>query len=92
MKKDKQRIEDENWNEAHIKSYLDVQSYDGTDPDFHCLYRAYTRMNADVFSDFVQLFKAERRNIHATNKAGQSLADIIAEHKQGQQYLSALTA
>lgn len=92
MKKDKLRIEDENWNETHIKSYLDVQSFDGTDSDFHCLYRAYTRMNADVFLTFVKLFKAEGRNVHATNKAGQSLADIIAEHKQSQQYLSALTA
>lgn len=92
MKKDKQRIEDENWNEEHILSYLNVKSYDGTDPDFFCLYRAYTRMSADVFAIFVELFKESGRNIHAVNKTGQSMADVIAEHKKGKDYIVALTA
>jgi hypothetical protein len=90
MKKDKKRIEEEQWSEEQLLSYLDFKTLDGTDPDFHCLYRAYTRMNASVFEVFVDRFTEAGRNLNAVNKTGQTLADIIADHEKGKAYLSAL--
>lgn len=90
MKRDKKRVEGETWSEERLSEYLDFKTYDGTDPDFHCLYRAYTRMNEETFARFVQLFKERGRNIHATNLDGQTLADVLENHAQAEEYRAAL--
>lgn len=90
MKRDKQRVEGEQWSEEKLREYLDFKTYDGTDPDFHCLYRAYTRMNETTFAEFVDLFKREGRNLQATNKDGLSLAQLISQHQQSADYLALL--
>lgn len=90
MKRDKQRVEGETWSEEHLAEYLGFKTYDGTDPDFHCLYRAYTRMNEVTFERFVQLFRDQGRNLQATNLEGQTLADIIQQHRQSEDYLKVL--
>lgn len=92
MKRDKKRVEGETWSEERLADYLGFKTYDGTDPDFHCLYRAYTRMNEETFARFVQLFRDQGRNVQATNLDGQTLADIVAQHAQSEDYLAALTA
>lgn len=92
MKRDKQRVEGEKWSEAQLRSYLDFNTYDGTDPDFHCLYRAYTRMNEFVFEQFISLFKAEGRNINATNAQGLTLAQLAGQHSQSEGYVTALAS
>ncbi|MCH8531340.1 MAG: PA4642 family protein [Saccharospirillum sp.] len=90
MKRDKQRVEGEAWSDEQLSEYLLFRTYDGTDPDFHCLYRAYTRMNEVTFARFVQLFKEQGRNLHATNNDGQSLSDLLRQHDQAEEYLEAL--
>jgi hypothetical protein len=90
MKRDKARVEGELWTEDHLKTYLDFNTYDGTDPDFHCLYRAYTRMNTAAFEQFVALFKAEGRNVEAKNLQGQTLSELASEHTQGKAYSEVL--
>ncbi|WP_028670710.1 PA4642 family protein [Saccharospirillum impatiens] len=90
MKRDKKRVEGEVWGEAHLEDYLNFSTYDGTNPDFHCLYRAYTRMNEETFARFVSLFRERGRNVHATNLEGQSLANILQHHSQAQVYLDIL--
>lgn len=90
MKRDKQRVEGEQWREEQLREYLDFNTYDGTDRDFHCLYRAYTRMNEDTFAQFVELFKQEGRNVSATNKDGQTLAELLKTHKQSEEYRAVL--
>lgn len=90
MKRDKKRVESEQWSDEQLQTYLNFNTFDGTDRDFHCLYRAYTRMNEDAFENFVQLFKAEGRNIEATNKEGKTLIQIVSGHSQGQDYISIL--
>jgi hypothetical protein len=91
MKRDKKRVEGEVWGEARLEDYLDFPTYDGTDPDFHCLYRAYTRMNEETFARFVELFRERGRNKNATNLDGRSLADILSQHTQAKPYLDALS-
>ena len=92
MKRDQKRVEGETWSEERLAEYLGFKTYDGTDPDFHCLYRAYTRMNEATFARFVQLFRQQGRNVQATNLDGQTLADIVAKHAQAEDYLAALSA
>lgn len=90
MKRDKQRVEGEQWSEEKLRDYLNFTTFDGTDPDFQCLYRAYTRMNQRTFAEFIDLFKNEGRNLQATNRDGQTLADLISRHQQSTDYLAAL--
>lgn len=90
MKRDKKRVEGEVWGEARLEDYLTFTTYDGTDPDFHCLYRAYTRMNEETFERFVDLFRERGRNLNATNLQGETLADILRDHTQAQAYREAL--
>lgn len=90
MKRDKKRVEGEAWSEERLAEYLEFRTYDGTDPDFHCLYRAYTRMNEETFARFVQLFRERGRNLQATDLEGNTLADLIARHTQSEDYLKAL--
>lgn len=92
MKRDKQRVEGEQWSEEQLRSYLEFNTYDGTDRDFHCLYRAYTRMNERVFAEFVELFKNEGRNVQAVNLDGKTLADLVSTHAESSDYLSVLNA
>jgi len=90
MKRDKRRVEGEVWGDARIEDYLNFATYDGTSPDFHCLYRAYTRMNEETFARFVDLFREHDRDVNATNLEGQTLTDILMQHKQATEYLNAL--
>lgn len=90
MKRDKQRVEGEQWSEDKLREYLDFNTYDGTDRDFHCLYRAYTRMNEATFEQFVNLFKKEGRNLKARNADGKTLADLVSQHRQSEDYLKVL--
>ncbi|MHA7880632.1 MAG: PA4642 family protein [Saccharospirillum sp.] len=90
MKRDKQRVEGETWSDAQLADYLSFKTYDGTDPDYHCLYRAYTRMNEATFARFVRLFRDEGRNLNATNLDGLTLADLLRQHAQAADYLAAL--
>ncbi|ATX78131.1 PA4642 family protein [Reinekea forsetii] len=90
MKRDKKRIEGEPWSAEQLQLYLDFNTYDGTDRDFHCLYRAYTRMDETAFLQFVALFKSEGRNLAATNPDGHTLAALLANHAQSEFYLGAL--
>ncbi|MDO7644981.1 MAG: hypothetical protein ACI9D8_000557 [Reinekea sp.] len=90
MKRDKQRIEGEPWSPEKLRLYLDFNTYDGTDRDFHCLYRAYTRMDETAFLQFVALFKSEGRNLAATNPDGLTVAALLADHAQSEFYLGAL--
>ena len=90
MKRDKKRVEGEVWSEDRLAEYLDFKTYDGTDPDFHCLYRAYTRMNEETFARFVKLFRAQGRNVEAKNLEGETLADILRKHTQASDYLAVL--
>ena len=92
MKGDKKRVEGVQWSEQQLRSYLEFNSYDGTDRDFHCLYRAYTRMDEGAFAQFVELFKSEGRNLDAPNQDGKTLAELIRSHQQSADYLAALTA
>ncbi|MDB3856412.1 PA4642 family protein [Halieaceae bacterium] len=91
MKKDKEKVIDEVWTQDRVKSFLEVKSYDNSNEDFHMLFKAYQSMRADNFTEFVEFFSLEKRDINAKNDAGQSVLDIVKEHRNSEQYATILT-
>ena len=50
MKKDKERVQDEVWTEARIRSFLNLQPPAGVNADYHRLQRAYQSMREIAFT------------------------------------------
>lgn len=90
MKKDKEKVIDEVWTEEHILSYLNVQTAEGVDPDFHILHKAYQSMRAEDFEVFINFFQKESRNINAKNTAGDTVLDIARRHAKSSKFVGIL--
>lgn len=92
MKKDKEKIIDEVWTQDHVRSFLNVRSYDDTNEDFHMLLRAYQSMRASDFELFVGMFAGQGRDLNATNLEGRTVLGIVSEHRHGGEYAEILRA
>lgn len=92
MRKDKKKVVDEVWTEDHVKSYLNVRSYDGTAEDFHMLLKAYQSMRPEDFELFVEFFRQEGRDINAIGRDGRTALAIISTHRHGVEYADILKA
>lgn len=92
MRKDKAKVLDDVWTEDHVRSFLSVTSHDGTDNDFHGLLKAYQSMRPSDFELFVSMLQTEKRNLSATNKNGQTVLEIVSEHRHGADYAKILKA
>jgi hypothetical protein len=90
MRKDKEKVLDEVWTEEHVRSFLKVRPYDGSDEDFHMLLKAYHSMRIEDFELFVKFFLEENRNIDATGRDGRSVLDIVSTHRRGEAYAALL--
>ena len=91
MRKDKEKVLDEVWTEDHVKSFLNVRSYDGTAEDFHMLLKAYQSMRASDFELFVSHFCSDKRDINSTGKDGRTVLEIVSTHRHGVEYAEILT-
>lgn len=91
LKKDKQKVLGEVFDEARIKSFLDFQPPAGVDGDYHLLEKAYRGMTAESFATFIPLFLAQGRNISARNPQGKTLLDELKNHRQAEDYINALS-
>lgn len=92
LKKDKAKVLDEVWTEERVRSFLDQQAAEGVDPDFHMLLKAYQSMRDSDFELFVGFFQAAGRDINAKNPAGQTLLDIVRQHRNSGEFAAVLTA
>jgi hypothetical protein len=92
MRKDKEKVVDEVWTEDHVKSYLNVHSYDGTAEDFHMLMKAYQSMKPEDFELFVGFFRDDSRDLHAVGKDGRTALTVISTHRHGIEYADILKA
>lgn len=90
MKKDKIKVIDEQLNHEGIRRFLDARPADGTSEDFHILLKAYRGLNEENFSTFIDIFKLEGRSVAAQNKKGQTLYDIVKQHKKSTGYAKIL--
>lgn len=92
LKKDKQKVLGEVFDDERVKSFLDYQPPAGVDGDFHLLEKAYRGMNLDNFATFLQFFTQAGHNLDATNPEGKTLVEIASEHGHGGDYVGALRA
>lgn len=92
LKKDKQKVLDEVWTEEHIKSFLNLQPVEGLDNDFHTLLTAYQSMRAHDFELFIGFFCGKNRNLKTTNTDGETVLDIVKQHRNGREHADILTA
>ena len=80
-------VTDEVWDDDRVKSFLALQPM-GESADFHVLLRAYRGMRVADFDRFLKFFTAAGRNLDAKDQRGRTLWDIIADHRQGQDFLA----
>lgn len=90
LKKDKQKVLGEHFDDARVKSFLDYQPYGNASPDFHVLEKAYRGMNPENFATFVEFFKADGRDINSLGPDGLTFLQTIAEHRYAQDYIAPL--
>jgi len=90
LKKDKQKVLGEMFDDERIKTFLDYAAPQGVDGDFHVLEKAYRGMRAENFATFLDFFTAAEKNINATNPQGQTLLDIASSHRHAEDYVAAL--
>ena len=90
LKKDKQKVLGEVFDDERVKGFLNGNPPTGVSQDFYLLERAYRGMNIENFRTFVTFFKAEGHDVGGTNQDGRTLADLLATHKHGGDYLAAL--
>lgn len=69
------------WSDDRVFSYLNHGPTRGDHADFAVMYQAYKHMRAIDFKRLLTKFVADGRDINATNKNGQRIHDIIAEHQ-----------
>jgi hypothetical protein len=90
LKKDKQKILGEVFDDDRVKSFLNYQAPAGVSPDYHLLEKAYRGMNIDNFKTFLTFFKAAGHNLNATNQDGMTLMQVVSEHGHGEEYRAPL--
>ena len=92
LKKDKQKVLGEHFDDERIKTFLDYEAAAAVDPDYHLLEKAYRGMKADNFASFVQFFLEAGHNLNATNPEGKTFLQTLQSHRLAEDYIAALTA
>lgn len=96
MRKDKQKVLDEVWDEQRVKSFLGktVPSQAATplpgDADFYVLRHAYQSMRPHDFARFLDHFASAGRDVYAKDGQGRTLADVIASHANAKPFIELL--
>ena len=91
LKKDKQKVLGEHFDDDRIRTFFDYEPYDETNPDYHVLEKAYRGMIAENFTTFVSFFKEQGRDINARNLQGKTFLQTISSHTQSKEYIDVLT-
>lgn len=89
-RKDKKKVIGEPMSDEQIRAFLGGQPESGLNADFHLLQRAYRSLREEDFDRFLDAFAETGGKVDATDPAGRTLADIIANHGQSAGYLAIL--
>ncbi|MCA0899242.1 PA4642 family protein [Microbulbifer agarilyticus] len=92
LKKDKQKVLGEVFDDARIAGFLEGEAPEGFNRDFYLLERAYRGMKAENFATFVRLFKEQGLDLSSQSPEGQTLLTRIGEHEQSAEYADILKA
>ena len=80
------QVTDEVWDDDRVKSFLEIEAYDGA-ADFHILMRAYRGMRPADFERFIPFFVESNHDLDATDDQGRTLWSIIEGHRQGADFI-----
>lgn len=89
-KKDKKIVEDEHRTEEQLREFLHVLPPAGFDADFHALHNAYKSLKPDEFEKVVAFFIEAGRNHEAKSPYGETIVELIKQHRHGDEYLAVL--
>ncbi len=92
LKKDKQKVLGEVFDEERIASFLIGEAPEGVERDYHLLERAYRSMKAENFETFVRLFLEQNLDLNSPGPDGKTLLVRIQEHRQSDEYADILRA
>ncbi len=90
LKKDKQKVLGEVFDDQRIKTFLDNTAPEGTNLDYYLLEKAYRGMKVENFTSFLGFFKDAGHDINATNPDGKTFLQVSNEHRCGEDYTAAL--
>ena len=84
------QVFDEAWDDDRIKQFLDLSPHDDSSVDHYVLLKAYRGMRATDFERFLGFFHASGSDLSARDETGQTLLDIVREHRHGASYAMSL--
>ena len=91
MKRDKQKVVDEVWDDAQVASFLHKVAPDlPGDPDFHVLLFAYQSMRPGDFGRFLDCYVDAGRDVTARNGDGATMAHYLSRHANAGPYIDLL--
>jgi hypothetical protein len=90
MRKDKEKVLDEVWDDERVRSFLNLRSHGREPDDFHCLLRAYQSMREEDFRRFLVFFREAGRDLNTAGADGLTVLDIVRQHRLGGGYAEAL--
>lgn len=90
LKKDKEKVLGEVFDDDRIRGFLDGQAPQGLNLDFYLLERAYRGMQVENFVTFVEFFVEAGHDLNATNTDGRTLMGLVREHSAFAEYLDIL--
>ena len=92
LRKDKEKVLGESFDEARIATFLDYPAPAGINADFHLLEKAYRGMRGENFSTFVLLFIAAGKDLNAVGAEGKTFLQSVKGHRNAEEYVIALEA
>ncbi|PUA30242.1 MAG: hypothetical protein B0W54_06945 [Cellvibrio sp. 79] len=92
LRKDKEKVLGETFDDARIKTFLDYPAPAGVNADYHLLEKAYRGMLGGNFATFVKFFVEAGKDINAVGPHGKTFLQSIKGHRNGEEYAQALAA
>jgi len=92
LRKDKEKVLGEIFDEARIATFLDYPAPAGINADFHLLEKAYRGMRGENFGTFVKLFIEAGKDVNAIGPEGKTFLHVVKTHRNGEEYAIALGA
>lgn len=90
LKKDKQKVLGEVFDDERVKGFLNVETYGDLDVDYLSMLRAYRGMKIENFETFIRFFSEEGRNINALSQEGKTLMQEMLTHRHAEPYIRAM--
>lgn len=90
LRKDKEKVIGETFDDERIKGFLNFPAPEGMDPDYHLLEKAYRGMRGENFGTFMKFFIDAGHNPNATGPDGKTFLQTIKNHRTAEEYIRAL--